>query len=439
MIWLWVACSEQKPIEETGETVEVPPVESIFTNAQQHLEELERIAMENDGNRFVGTSGYDHSVSYVKERLEEADYVVDIHRFELRQFVVVSEPELLQNSESVTSDIGVFEYSPSGSGEGKIIPVDLQIPPGSTNSSTSGCQASDYADFETGGVALLQRGSCTFSEKAERAQDAGAAMVLIFNEGQNGRRSTLEGTLGENTDLNIPVLGLSYEMGVYLNERAGESIQFSVETAFDMTESYNIFAERQVGDPNRVMMIGAHLDSVQEGPGINDNGSGVAGILAMAEQFSAESFESSNRIRFAFWGAEEIGLVGSYKYIQEQSEENRSKILMYLNFDMIASPNYVNFIYDGDGSQGPRGPRGSDNIEDVFKDAFRDNDLSYEETPFDGRSDYGPFIAVGIPAGGLFSGAEAIKSPQEEESFGGRSGESYDECYHRECDSLENI
>ena len=168
-----------------------------------------------------------------------------------------------------------------------------------------------------------------------------------------------------------------------------------------------MIAERPIGDSSRVVVVGAHLDSVPAGPGVNDNGSGVAALLTLATRWASVDRRGQNRLRFAFWGAEEVGLLGSQHYVESLAAEDRDDILMNLNFDMIASPNYVRFIYDGNGSQmGQSGPTGSGTIESIFEEYFDSMGLDYEATAFDGRSDYGPFIAVGIPAGGVFSGAE---------------------------------
>ena len=107
---------------------------------------------------------------------------------------------------------------------------------------------------------------------------------------------------------------------------------------------------------------------------------------------------------------------------------------------MIGSPNGGRFIYDGDGSAtGYGGPAGSDAIEALFEEWFDANGLTHAPTAFDGRSDYGPFIWNGIPAGGLFSGAEARKSSTEAELFGGTAGADFDACYHQWCDTTDNI
>jgi Zn-dependent M28 family amino/carboxypeptidase len=146
------------------------------------------------------------------------------------------------------------------------------------------------------------------------------------------------------------------------------------------------------------------------------------------------------KVRFAFWGAEEAGLLGSEHYVDNLSDADLGKIFAVLNFDMVGSPNYVRFVYDGDGSDTePAGPPGSAQIEEVFNKYFANQGLATDPTAFDGRSDYGPFIAVGIPAGGLFSGAEGIKTPEQAEVYGGTAGVAYDPCYHQACDDINNL
>ena len=123
-------------------------------------------------------------------------------------------------------------------------------------------------------------------------------------------------------------------------------------------------------------------------------------------------------------------------------EAERRKIAAMLNFDMLASPNFVRFVYDGDQNAfppPPMAPPGSGGIEKIFTDYFASRGLASSPTEFSGRSDYGPFIAQGVPAGGLFTGAEAIKTAAEAATYGGAAGEQYDPCYHTYCDTLETL
>jgi Zn-dependent M28 family amino/carboxypeptidase len=211
-----------------------------------------------------------------------------------------------------------------------------------------------------------------------------------------------------------------------------------VEFTADVRTAWNVIAETAQGNDGNVVMAGAHLDGVQDGAGINDNGTGSAALLEVAEQM--RKVKPNNTVRFAWWGAEESGLLGSEHYVSELSEAEADDIALYLNFDMIGSPNYMFGIYDGDNSGGtaPPGfiPPGSAEIEDVFEGFFDSRALPSQDSEFSGRSDYGPFIAVGIPAGGLFTGAEVPKTASEAALYGGVAGAAYDPCYHSFCDNL---
>ncbi|MFD7612083.1 M28 family metallopeptidase [Streptomyces sp. NPDC059828] len=192
---------------------------------------------------------------------------------------------------------------------------------------------------------------------------------------------------------------------------------------------YNLIADWPGGDANKVLMAGSHLDSVSSGPGINDNGSGSAAILETALAVSRAQFSPDKHLRFAWWGAEELGLVGSKYYVNSLSATDRSKISGYLNFDMIGSPNPGYFVYDDDPT-----------IEQTFKTYFTGIGVSTEiETEGDGRSDHASFKNVGIPVGGLFTGASRTKSSAQATKWGGTSGQAFDRCYHSSCDTTSNI
>ena len=192
---------------------------------------------------------------------------------------------------------------------------------------------------------------------------------------------------------------------------------------------YNLIADWPGGNTDQVVMAGSHLDSVTAGPGINDNGSGSAGILETALAVSRANYQPAKHLRFAWWGAEELGMVGSSYYVNNLSSTNRSKISDYLNFDMIGSPNPGYFVYDDDPA-----------IEKTFKDYFTGLDIATEpETEGDGRSDHAPFKNAGVPVGGLFSGADYVKTAAQAADWGGTSGQAFDRCYHRSCDTASNI
>ncbi|WP_067475148.1 M28 family metallopeptidase [Actinomadura hibisca] len=202
---------------------------------------------------------------------------------------------------------------------------------------------------------------------------------------------------------------------------------------------YNLIADWPGGDANQVLMTGAHLDSVTAGPGINDNGSGSAAILETALAVSRAGLQPAKHLRFAWWGAEELGLLGSNYYTANLPSAERSKIKGYLNFDMVGSPNPGYFAYDGDGSSGSGGPAGSAEIESTLRAYFSSIGVTVQDTAFDGRSDYGGFIRYGIPAGGMFTGAEGRKTTAQAQLWGGTAGTAFDRCYHASCDTTSNI
>ncbi|MFD5517303.1 M28 family metallopeptidase [Streptomyces sp. NPDC127066] len=192
---------------------------------------------------------------------------------------------------------------------------------------------------------------------------------------------------------------------------------------------YNLIADWPGGDTGKVVMAGSHLDSVTAGPGINDNGSGSAAVLETALAVARAGYQPTKHLRFAWWGAEELGMVGSRYYVNSLTTANRSKISGYLNFDMIGSPNPGYFVYDDDPT-----------IEKTFKTYFTGIGIATEiETEGDGRSDHAPFKNAGIPVGGLFSGADYIKTSAQAAKWGGTAGKAFDACYHSSCDKSSNI
>ncbi|MGW0576949.1 M28 family metallopeptidase [Streptomyces sp. NPDC002920] len=192
---------------------------------------------------------------------------------------------------------------------------------------------------------------------------------------------------------------------------------------------YNLIADWPGGDANQVVMAGSHLDSVTSGAGINDNGSGSAAVLEAALAVARAGYQPTKHLRFAWWGAEELGMVGSRYYVNNLSSANRSRITGYLNLDMVGSPNPGYFVYDDDPT-----------IEKTFKDFYAGLGVATEiETEGDGRSDHAPFKSAGVPVGGLFSGADYIKTAAQAAKWGGTSGQAFDRCYHSSCDSTANI
>ncbi|HYP25058.1 MAG TPA: M28 family metallopeptidase [Actinomycetota bacterium] len=418
-------------------------------NVLKHLRKLQDIAFAHGGTRAAGTDGYEASADYVARKLKRYGWKVYLQSFEFLAFTEV-EPTVMEQvaPDEIPYengiDFSIMSYSGSGDVTAPVTPVDVNV--ADPSEITSGCEDADFAGFPAGNIALIQRGTCTFGEKAVNAQEAGASAVIIFNQGNTEERSLLlEGDLGDDTTATIPAVGTTFALGEELVAAAANGLRIHLVTVTDaeLLTTRNVFGEwRKSGDPSAVIMAGAHLDSVPEGPGINDNGTGVAALLETARQIPRAPYFFEDRIRLAFWGAEEAGLIGSTEYVASLSEEEAAAITGYLNFDMVGSPNYARMIYDGNGSAFPdvgAGPEGSETIERVFQRYFQRQGLPTTQTPFEGRSDYGPFIDIGIPAGGLFTGAEDVKTAEEAELFGGTAGEAYDLCYHEVCDTLSNV
>jgi Zn-dependent M28 family amino/carboxypeptidase len=402
----------------------------------EHLRALQAIADANADTRAAGSPGYEDSTDYIVSRLRAAGYKPKLDEFEFVYNADASPPVLSTGGVDLSESALSMSFSPNGDVTGALAPV------GAAGDATPGCEAADFAGFTAGSIAVISRGSCTFAIKAQNAAAAGAAGTIVYNN----TAGPLSGTLGNVQTFEGPVVGVPTSVGQQLVAAAGQTARLKVDRVNETRTTYNVIADLvPARGAEDVIVVGAHLDSVPAGPGINDNGSGSAGILEMAEELAKGTGRLQNTVRFAWWSAEEFGLLGAEAYVDELKTERPAelaRIALNLNFDMIGSPNYGRFIYDGDNTAFPvgpgaaAGPAGSGEIERVFQDAFRQMGLASAATPFSGRSDYGPFIAEGIPAGGLFTGAEGIKTPAQAAVFGGVAGQAYDPCYHQLCDNL---
>jgi Zn-dependent M28 family amino/carboxypeptidase len=444
------------PLSSTAPPTDSTSLRNAVTVAgiMEHQTALQAIADANDDTRASGTPGYDASLAYVQEQLEATGYYdVEVQNFLYDAFRELATPVFqrlspLPRDFVANEDFITMDYSDTGDVTGTLVATnDIVIPPGATAStSNSGCEASDFtpASATEPQVALIQRGTCDFTVKAVNAQAAGYDAAVIFNEGQPGREETLAGTLGATDQSTIPVIGTSFAIGEELyNQVNAGTVTVRVATTTEIRRGVptaNLLATTKTGRTDRQVVVGAHLDSVQEGPGINDNGSGSSSILEIALQMAELDTQPVNQVRFAWWGAEESGLIGSQFYVDSLTKREVKNTAVNLNFDMVGSPNYVRFVYDGDASDtASLASAGSGAVEDVFVDYFDSQDLASEPTAFDGRSDYDAFISVGIPAGGLFTGAEGIKTVEEAAIYGGTAGLAYDPCYHQACDTIANL
>ncbi|MBV6699748.1 M28 family peptidase [Kitasatospora aureofaciens] len=407
--------------------------ESSAEDASDTLRTLQRIADRNGGTRVAGSRGHDESASYVYEQARRAGLRVSRQEFEYTFFEARTQRLDVVSPQAESVPLIAMTYSVSGPdtglrGELAVVPVG----------DATGCAPADYpAGAFTGRIALIRRGGCSFAVKQAAAATAGAAGAIVYNNADGD----LNGTLGEPSAARIPVGGITKAAGEALAAKATAgpvSVNLDIRTFMEKRSTWNVLAETRGGDEDNTVFIGAHLDSVPAGPGINDNGSGSAGILEVARNLGVRPVK--NKVRFAWWSAEEFGLKGSEAYVKSLSEADRKKIRLYLNFDMIASPNYAQFVYDGSGSTGGgAGPEGSAQIQRHLSDHLDRRGLPYEPVAFNGRSDHGPFIDAGIPAGGTDTGAEVVKSAAQAERHGGKAGVAFDPCYHKACDDRDNL
>ncbi len=322
-----------------------------------------------------------------------------------------------------------------------------------------GCDPADFATVPDGAVVLVQRGDCTFEAKIDNATAVGAGAVFVYNsprppeEGVEPTDQLTNAGSGPSNETDAPAATLPLASGEALAARidaapAGAPIEATAEIdkQFLIGKTFNVIADSVAGDPENTIVIGAHLDGVPEGPGINDNASGSAAILALAEKIAASEAPNDNRIRLALWSAEEVGLVGSTAYVTDLKRNDPAelgRISAYLNYDMIGSENFTVGVYDANRSSYPAEdvtiPAGSAELEKIYTDYFDRVDQPWIDTEYSGRSDYQAFIDNGIPSGGLFSGADDIKTPEQVEQFGGTPGVFMDRNYHTARDTLENV
>ena len=421
---------------------------------REHQAAFQAIADANDdpfypGTRAAGTEGYANSVEYVAGLLEDAGYEVTLDPVditfnfpaELRQLTPVQ----------ATYETGVFTGSGSGTVEGQVIPVDINLTP--PRASTSGCEAADFAGIDWSGpadIALVQRGTCFFGTKAFYAEQAGAEAVIIFNQGNTPDREGLIVADGTSVDEpipgapgpvthGIPVVGASFADGAALAQPG--STAFVKVLPAETREDFNVIAELEGKNDANVVMAGAHLDSVIEGPGINDNGSGSAALLETALMMAKSNPE--NTVRFAWWAAEEQGLVGSADYVAGLSAGRARPHRRCTSTTTWSARRTTSSWCTTRTSPRSRrrwlSRRARRRSRTCTSRTTRLIGEPYDDTAFDGRSDYEAFILAGIPSGGLFTGAEVPKTEEQEAIWGGTAGEQFDPCYHLACDTFDNV
>lgn len=412
---------------------EAPLVDSDALQALISLDELRGGAQQLQDfayayparNRVFGGQAHNDTVNFLAEVLEQTGY----YDVEIQPFVelyAAGNSSLTINGQEVNQTL--FTYTPSGQINASLVAVN-----------NLGCNVTDFPPQVADSIALISRGTCPFAQKSSNAAAAGALGAIVYNNVEGD----LAGTLGGDGDY-VPTVGTDLATGqallAALQNGTALIADLEVNAILENRTTYNVIAETKGGNHDTVLALGAHTDSVEAGPGINDDGSGTIGILNVA--IALTNFTVNNAVRFCFWSAEEFGLLGSTYYVTQLNETatELAKIRAYLNFDMIASPNYAYMIYDGDGSAfNLSGPAGSAQIEALFEGYYAAAGKTYNATAFDGRSDYGPFLDVGIAAGGIFTGAEETKTVEGQDVWGGEEELAYDANYHQVGDDIFNL
>ncbi|GAA3709163.1 M28 family metallopeptidase [Nonomuraea antimicrobica] len=417
-----------------------------------HLRAWERAADRNGGHRATGSPGLAESARYLVDRLTTAGYRVVRRPVPFEDFAFDAESARLSGGAGqVPGPLGagrevrllMGRWSPSLPEGG--IDARLAVP----NAGGDGCADGDYAGQDlTGAVVMVDLTRCALTRLAEVAAGLGARAMLTYLPSPRPGNIWRLGVLPPY-QIGLPVATITQaEAGALAPAAANGDVRLHLDLrGHEVTGTTEvILAETAGGDPEKVVMAGAHLDSVTEGPGINDNGTSAAALLETALQLAPYQHRVRDKVRFAWWGAEELYALDSAYYVVHLSQTERAAIAAYLNFELIASPNSGRFVMDGDDSDHPGegagpAPEGSAALEAAFSGYFRHRGLPFLTNDVeDVRSDHEPFMKAGIPVGGIYSGGGLdVKTEEVARVFGGQAGDFYDPCYHQPCDRIANL
>jgi Zn-dependent M28 family amino/carboxypeptidase len=395
----------------------LPDAEAAAERIGADLESLQAIADANDGIRAAGTPGYEASVDHAAARLRDIGFEVATPEIAFTAFRDLgSTLEVGGRTFSGPDEVRALIYSPGGAVSGRVVELE-----------ESGCQAADFDAVEPGDLALTTQGGCFRRDQVLNAVEAGAGALLIGYPGR-GPGEIFRPTLIDPGGMDIPAVSVTDEAVRLLTGPDGDEVRLEVSTELPASTFRNVIA--QLGDGPRVVMVGAHLDSVLDGPGINDNGSGVAAVLEIARAVAATGVPDGWALRIGLWGGEELGSIGSRAYAETVGDE----VVAYLNLDMAGSVNGATLVYDEAGAAA-----GSAAVTDAFESALGARGEVSERTDLGGSSDHFGFQQAGIPTGGLFAGATATGGAAAPSGGGGGGGPAPDPCYHIGCDDLDNV
>ena len=401
-----------------------------------HLRKLQEIADANRGSRAEGTPGYDASVDYVAQTLRDKGFDVQTPEFERLDRNQRGRPTLTVAGRDYHVDQASLLVTTPAGGLSALTLRPQKAP---------GCSAADYGSVSVkGSIAVVDDTGCSVVDKQKTAVAKGAVALLVVSDpGTSGGPAGLF-TPGYYQQLTVPVGVIDNDANAALR-RTNAPVRFVLDNKAVMVKSRNVVAQTKTGDTKNVVLVGAHLDSVRSGPGINDNGSGVAAVLETAAALGSAA-QMKNAVRFALWGSEEIGLEGSTKYVRALDRGQLDDIALYLNFDMLGSPNAGYFTYDGDQSGQPNPeipvravPSGSAGIERTLVGYLNLAGIRPADMPLAKFTGYSPFLTSGIPIGGLTTGSSQRKTEVQGRLWGGQAGVAFDPNYHTPGDTIDNI
>lgn len=400
-----------------------------------HLRALQDIATSHNGTRPDATPGFEASVDYVAKMLRDKGFDVQTPQFERLDTLAAGNPALTVAGRNYPVDqASLLLQTPAGGVTGPVL----------RPTKPSGCAAADYPKAARGGIAVVDDTGCSVVDKQSAAVTGGAAaLVVVSAGGRNGSPPRLFET-GYYERLTIPVAVAGNDGGAALRS-ANAPVRLILDTKTVKVTSRNVLAQTKTGDTHDVVVVGAHLDSVPQGPGVNDNGSGVAAVLETARQLGS-SPPVKQAVRFGFWGAEELRLAGSIDYVFGLNRDQLNDIAVYLNFDMLGSPNAGYFTFDGDQS-GPASrdvsaddvPVGSAGVERTLAGYLNLAGERPADMPLGANTDYSPFLRAGIPIGGMTTGASQQKTNVQARLWGGKPGAPFDPNYHTVRDTLAAV
>jgi Zn-dependent M28 family amino/carboxypeptidase len=389
---------------------------------REHLDAIAAVSGAANGFRATGSAGYDAAADYVTDTLTDAGWTVTHDSFTTSVFADPGGSELVVGGRSFgANDIRPLMFAPAGDVTGPVVALDWD--PDARGPGTLGCASADYGDLAEGAIVLVRSGPCRRRDQVLAAQAAGASgFIAAYPRSLGG--DVLRPTLFEPAGLEIPAVGATRPVGAALAEAAASGMAVHLVTRATTVEATvrSLIADLEGTEPGAVVMLGAHLDSVVDGPGSNDNASGVAGLLAIAQALGGS--RSPATVRLAFWAAEETGLQGSSHYVKGLTEVQREDLVVYLNADMIASPDGFAGVYAESGAVS-----GSDEVHDLLAEAIREAGGQPQEIDLGGGSDHHAFAQAGIATGGVFAGATET----------GPDGTVADPCYHQACDDGSDL